>query len=126
VSGLTTDPDDPRLGHGPDSEPGPQNEAYLVLSEAERAAGYVRPLRHSYKHETCGGVTTMTGAIAQTYAAQPDFYGGTYCTTCGMHRPVGAAGEFYCTTCGMHRPVGAAGEFYWIEADGSVGPRVGT
>ncbi len=47
---LTTDPQDPRLGHGSDTEPGPQNEAYLVLSEAERAKGLVRPLRLSYRH----------------------------------------------------------------------------
>ncbi len=47
---LTTDPTDPRLGHGTDDKPGPQNEVYLVLSEDERAKGFVRPIRHSYKH----------------------------------------------------------------------------
>jgi hypothetical protein len=47
---LTTDPNDPRLGHGPDDGPGPQNAAYLVLSEAERAKGFTRPLRLSYRH----------------------------------------------------------------------------
>lgn len=48
--GLTTDPNDPRLGHGSDTEPGPQNEVYLVLSEEERAKGFVRPVRRSYQH----------------------------------------------------------------------------
>lgn len=48
--GLTTDRDDPRLGHGADTEPGPQNEVYLVLSDEERAKGFVRPLRLSYRH----------------------------------------------------------------------------
>jgi hypothetical protein len=48
--GLTTDPKDPRLGHGADAAPGPQNEVYLVLSEEERAKGFKRPLLHSYKH----------------------------------------------------------------------------
>lgn len=48
--GLTTDRDDPRLGHGVDEEPISQHEVYLVLSEEERAKGFVRPLRHSYKH----------------------------------------------------------------------------
>lgn len=47
---TTTDPNDPRLGYGSDSEPGPQNEAYLVLSAEERAQGFVRPLRYSYIH----------------------------------------------------------------------------
>lgn len=48
--GLTTDPGDPRLTHGPDTEPGPQAEVYLVLSEEERAKGFVRPLRRAYLH----------------------------------------------------------------------------
>lgn len=47
---LTTDPRDPRLTHGVDTKPGQQAEVYLVLSEEERKKGFVRPLRHSYKH----------------------------------------------------------------------------
>lgn len=47
---LTTDPNDPRLGHGTDKERAGQNEAYLVLSEEERAKGFVRPVRRSYRH----------------------------------------------------------------------------
>lgn len=48
---LTTDPNDPRLGWGAgDSEPVPQNEVYLVLSDEERAKGFVRPVRRAYKH----------------------------------------------------------------------------
>ena len=34
---LTTNPKDPRLGHGSDDKPVPQQEAYLILSEEERA-----------------------------------------------------------------------------------------
>ena len=86
---TTEDPKDSRLGHGVDDTPVPMNAAYLVLSEAERAQGYVRPLRRTYIHETCGTSTTMGQAIAQTYAREPGFYGLTYCVTCGMHRPVG-------------------------------------
>lgn len=47
---LTTDKNDPRLGHGTDDKPVPQNEVYLVLSEEERAKGFVRPVRNSYIH----------------------------------------------------------------------------
>lgn len=47
---LTTDPTDPRLGHGADKEPTPQQSVYLVLSEDERKKGFVRPLRRSYMH----------------------------------------------------------------------------
>lgn len=48
--GLTTDPDDPRLGHGVDPEPIPQHDVYLVLSDEERAKGFVRPVRRGYIH----------------------------------------------------------------------------
>jgi len=36
----------------------------------------------------CGVVTRMDRAIAETYARDPKFYGGTYCTGCRMHLPV--------------------------------------
>jgi hypothetical protein len=138
---LTTDPNDPRLSRGADSEPGPQNEVYLVLSDEERAKGFVRPVRFSYEHIGAPGpkyplrdltdeeqirysesayvkfevypesespktgrywtqpqldsvgkgfhvVTTMGKALAETYARDPTFYGGTYCTGCQMHKPV--------------------------------------
>lgn len=48
---LTDDPNHPGIKRGgPDQEPVPQNEAYLVLSEEERAKGFVRPVRRSYVH----------------------------------------------------------------------------
>lgn len=48
---VTDDPKDPRLGWGErDEKPVPQNEVYLVLSDEERAKGFVRPLRLSYVH----------------------------------------------------------------------------
>jgi hypothetical protein len=57
----------------------------------------------------CGTVTTMGRALAETYAAQPTFYGRTFCTRCGDYFDVGVKGEFV-----------------WIEHDGTDGPRVGT
>lgn len=119
-----------------------QQKGYVVLSEAERAKGFVRPVRLSYCHvgpmgprfplrdlneeETaqhggvgyvkfepypesespaqgrywtqkdldaasrgaCGGVTTMARALAETYARDPRFYGGTFCVHCRQHYPV--------------------------------------
>ena len=85
---LTTDPTDPRLGHGVDVIPGPQNDVYLVLSEEERAKGFVRPVRTSYRHLMCGSVTTMGQAVAETFARKPGFYGATYCCLCQLHLPV--------------------------------------
>lgn len=87
---ITTDPNDPRLapykGKGHDETPVPQQEAYLVLPEAERLKGYVKPYRHVYRHNTCGSETRMPVGTAETYARDPWFYGGTYCVQCRMHR----------------------------------------
>lgn len=47
---LTDNPNDSRLGHGVDEAPVPQHEVYLVLSEEERAKGFVRPYRDRYLH----------------------------------------------------------------------------
>ena len=91
---ITTDSNDPELTHGVDTGPVGQAPKYLVLSDEERSKGFVRPVRRTYVHETCGMTTTMGEAIAETYARKPDFYGGTYCVYCQMHRPVGATGEF--------------------------------
>ena len=55
-SSLTTDPSDPRLGHGIDEDTTPQHEAYLVLSDVERAKEFVRPVRTTYVHAKCGTV----------------------------------------------------------------------
>lgn len=98
---TTTDPLDPDLGHGPDNEPGPQNEKYLVLSKEEREFGFVRPVRLRYIHSTCGVETRMSLEIAETYARDPKFYGSTYCVGCRMHRPVD--------------------EFVWSDTDQKVG-----
>lgn len=106
MSRITTDRTDPRLTHGVDEAPVPQAEAYLVLSDEERAKGFVRPVRRSYLHtgttpemrgnvlirasaDGCGALTTMGLALCETYACDPKFYGATYCTGCRMHRPVG-------------------------------------
>lgn len=91
--GVTSDRNDPRLTHGVDTEPREQAEMYLVLSEEERAKGFVRPYRDKYVHAGgCGAFTVMGRALSETYARNPKFYGATYCVGCQMHRPVS---EFY-------------------------------
>ncbi len=71
-----------------------QQKGYVVLSDAERAKGFVRPVRDKYRHLKCGDVTTMGRALAETYARDPGFYNGTFCVTCKAHFPVGEDGEF--------------------------------
>lgn len=65
-----------------------QQKGYVVLCEAERKKGFVRPVRRSYRHKTCGTVTTMGLALAETYARCPDYYSGTMCVTCRAHFPL--------------------------------------
>ena len=67
---------------------GGQQKGYVVLHADERAKGFVRPVRHEYRHIKCGTVTTMGRAIAETYARDPGFYGATFCCGCGAHFPV--------------------------------------
>jgi hypothetical protein len=83
---LTNDPRDERLseivGEGPRKG---QQRAYLVLSDEELAKGFVRPVRESYRHVLCRQKTTMSLKLAETYARDPTFYGGTFCAFCGKH-----------------------------------------
>ena len=81
-----------------------QHKDYWVLSESERAKGFVRPVRSAYRHAKCGTVTTMGRALAETYARDPHFYGSTFCVNCGSHFRVGADGEF--TWAGTDEKVG--------------------
>ena len=69
-------------------------KGYVVLADEERAKGFVRPVRRTYTHQKCGTDTTMGQTIAETYARNPYFYGGTFCCRCGAHFPIGMAGEF--------------------------------
>jgi hypothetical protein len=102
---LTTDPNDPELVRKDFGEPGMQNK-YLVLSEEERAKGFIRPVRRSYIHTKCGSQTRMGQDLAETWAHDIQFYDGTFCCICDSHYPVV--------------------EFNWVERDGSIGPVLGT
>lgn len=131
-------------------KPNGQQKGYVVLSEAERGKGFIRPVRTEYihtgkrpRHPTrplteaeksqhsdcnyelfeeypeseatvsgrfwtaeqlksgCGTRTTMALSIAETYARNPKFYGGTFCCHCGKHL--------------------AVSEFVWAGTDEEVG-----
>lgn len=85
---YTTDPTHPELGRGIDETKIDQHKIYLVLSEEERAKGFIRPVRDSYVHMVCGARTKMGLALAETYARDPKFYGATYCVGCQKHLSV--------------------------------------
>ena len=83
-------PTNEKLGDG-------QYKDHWILSQEDRDKGFVRPVRSSYRHETCNCVTSMPIKIAETYAADPTFYGSTFCGYCGGYFPVGLNGEFVWT-----------------------------
>lgn len=94
--GLTTDRTDSCLYEiDPLSK---QQRCYLILPDGARK-NLALPVRRSYLHLKCGSVTTMGLPLAETYAAQPDFYTGTFCVHCRDHFPVGSHGEFVWTNC---------------------------
>jgi len=72
--------------------PSGQQKGYVVLSAEERAKGFVRPVRRTYRHAVsaggCGSTTTMALSLAETYARDPGFYSGTFCATCRSHFPL--------------------------------------
>lgn len=105
---LTNNPSDPGirkiLANG-------QQETYLVLSDEERAKGFVRPYRDAYRHLSCGTITTMGRVLSETYAQNPKFYAGTFCCNCETHFPL----------------IDEDGKraFMWYEMDGSEKEGVG-
>lgn len=68
--------------------PSGQQKGYVVLSAEERAKGFVRPVRRTYRHLTCHATTTMGMSLAETYARDPSFYTGTFCAACAAHFPL--------------------------------------
>lgn len=83
-------PEDPECVGAPapiDPETG-MHKDYWVLSDEERAKGWVRPYRDTYIHRKCGVATTMGRKLSETYARDPKFYGATFCVGCKTHFPV--------------------------------------
>ena len=146
---LTTDPADPRLGRGD-----PQHEAYLILSDEERAKGFVRPLRRAYRHvgnkpryplrDLTPEEQERYGAFKyvkfETYPESESPLVGSYWTTEGLKacdcvttmalplcETYARKPDFYgATFCVACRKHLPVSEFRWIESDGTLGPIVGT
>jgi hypothetical protein len=86
---------------------------YVVLTDEERAKGFIRPVRMGYTHAGrnptfvvgttwnqleslgeggCGSYTRIVREIAETYARDIGFYTETFCAGCRKHRPLN---QFY-------------------------------
>lgn len=91
LSGKDPEVNDPFLGAPAPIDPKTgMHGDYWILSDEERAKGYVRPVRTKYIHKTCGVETVMHIKFAETYARDPKFYGSTFCagSRCRAHFPV--------------------------------------
>ncbi len=69
-------------------KPDGQQRGYVVLTQAERDKGFVRPVRQVYIHIVCRATIRMATSIAETFARNPKFYSGTYCYNCNKHLPL--------------------------------------
>ncbi len=56
-----------------------QYENHPTIDDGE----FVQPVRRSYVHDDCGGVTTMGDSIAKSVARDPNYYSKTFCAECG-------------------------------------------
>ena len=84
--GVIEKPRGESFDNGP-AGPDGQYDRYAVLPSGERKQ-FVRPYRDSYVHETCGTMTRMGPELSETYAADPTYYGRTFCVQCRGHFPV--------------------------------------
>ena len=66
-----------------------QQRDYIVLCPEEIAKGeFVKPVRFKYRHLKCRVITTISTELAETFACDPKFYSGTFCSFCRSHFPL--------------------------------------
>lgn len=132
---CTTDGRSPEDARASQTNETGQHASYIVLCDEERAKGFVRPYRDSYRHvgpRICGlhvgpdGATVCymdpghAGECGIAAGPRPQFCGKV--TTMGRAlsetyaRDPGFYGATFCCTCNQHLPVS---EFVWT-ADGEV------
>jgi len=142
----TTDGKPPRPGFENAGAPAPikengQHEAYWVLSAQERALGFVRPVRRSYRHvgrNICGKPKVLEGRPGDWRCTGAPRHVGD-CTSwcladslhsCGQLTTMSLAisetyardpkyyGSTFCCECGEHLPVD---QFVWEGTEERVG-----
>ena len=64
-------------------------KGYVVLCPEEIAQReFVKPVRFKYRHLKCRVITTISIELAETFACDPQFYSGTFCSFCRNHFPL--------------------------------------
>jgi hypothetical protein len=63
-----------------------QQQEYMTLPPEQRFQGDLAGVPRAYRHEQCGGETSMPEEIIRTYLQDPWFYDPyTFCSGCGRH-----------------------------------------
>ena len=75
--------DDDPFDYGEKRDDG-QYERHPTVDEG----AFVQPVRKSYKHDDCDGVTSMDRELAESFARAPEYYDQTFCAACGDYFPV--------------------------------------
>jgi hypothetical protein len=95
VSGKPQElPDEASVPRSERREDGQHFDHFVMCDDEMAKKGFIRPVRLTYKHLICGGITRMPQACAETYACNPGYYGSTFCCHCRDYFPVGPNGEF--------------------------------
>ena len=63
-------------------------EAYKYVAFEEKPDGGGRYWTQERLDSGCNMKTTISAAIAETFARKPDFYGATFCAACRQHFPL--------------------------------------
>lgn len=62
-----------------------QYENHPTVEDGE----FVQPVRRAYVHaDGCGAQTRMGDKLAESVARDPEYYGATFCASCGDYFPV--------------------------------------
>lgn len=64
-----------------------EDEGYVAFEEypESESPAVGRYWTRKQLNSGCGAVTTMNQSLAETYARDPKFYGGTFCAVCRTH-----------------------------------------
>ena len=59
-----------------------------MITDTEKARGFVRPIRSVIVHKACGERNVLTDAVAEMYARDPKGNTNALCVACGNYFPV--------------------------------------
>lgn len=65
-----------------------QKDRRILYPEEIVKREFIKPVRYKYRHLKCRVITTINQELAETFATNPKFYSGTFCSFCRSHYPL--------------------------------------